>query len=148
MRRVTPVRRTAVYDHDHYPTRAPKGPTGGDGLPLFGAFPAGGPQPLPDVVGELSRANDAATSRTTADAIHGKLSELQVRVLEAIRQHGPIDAAALEDLPRFASLAPSTVRKRVTELVRAGRVVEYDVKKRPGRGSISRWVVAGGPDHG
>lgn len=72
----------------------------------------------------MTRRDDHATSVEAAERIAPKLSELQARVLVAIRDRGPICDGELESLPRFAESAPSTIRKRRGELVALGLVEE------------------------
>ena len=93
----------------------------------------------------MARNSDPAASHRTADAFpDATLSHLQRRVLAAIAACQPIHALDLETLPEFdADYAPSTVRKRVTELVRAGLVVAHD-EVRVGRSTLTRWRLADG----
>jgi hypothetical protein len=107
-------------------------------LPLF-ETPA-----TTSVTGTHARLTDPPTARAAAEQVTrdaGKLRALQLRVLEAVRELGPIDGAALEALPRFASLGFSTCRKRLSELRALGLIREHDVITRPGRGRITRWVA-------
>ena len=69
----------------------------------------------------LFRATDPATSRAAAASIALHLTELQGQVLDALRAcPDGATGAELERLPRFAHCAPSTVRKRLTDLHRLG----------------------------
>ena len=110
-----------------------------DDLPLFtpGVTPA-----TASLTGTHARLGDSAPARAAAERVTGdpgKLRALQLRVLEAIRELGPIDDATLETLPRFAGLGFSTIRKRRSELFQAGRLRAFDTITRPGRGRITRW---------
>lgn len=68
-----------------------------------------------------SRRRDPATSKDAARRVGEKLTVLQGRVLTAIRLAGArgLTDRELEELPGFAKLAPSTVRKRRSELLHA-----------------------------
>lgn len=79
-----------------------------DELPLFAA----------------ARASDPDTSHEAAERITGKLSQLQQRVLTAFATFGKAGATArdVERMRRFEDCAPSTVRCRISELHRIGRL--------------------------
>lgn len=79
-----------------------------DELPLFAA----------------ARASDPETSHEAAERITGKLSQLQQQVLTAYATFGKVGATAreVETMRRFEGLAPSTVRCRITELHKIGRL--------------------------
>ena len=65
----------------------------------------------------LHRTPDMMGSLVASAAIRPKLSDLQTRVLAAICAAAkPITALELEEQYEFLPLAPSTVRKRVSEL--------------------------------
>lgn len=69
-----------------------------------------------------ARASDPQTSHDAADRITAKLSDLQHRVMAAVAGFGDTGATAREvdTLPDFADCGFSTVRKRVSELAKAG----------------------------
>lgn len=73
----------------------------------------------------LHRAADCETSVMAAERILSKLSELQRAVLRALRRehqrtaNGMTDRE-LESLPEFSQRAPSTIRRRRTDLVKKG----------------------------
>lgn len=104
-------------------------------LPLFGA-PAGQPP--------LHRAGDPLTSREAAARIAPKLSTLQQLVLTAVAGAGKRGATGreLEQLPAFAACAPSTVRKRLSELAHQGRLT--DAGRRDG---LTVYVYRLSPEH-
>lgn len=64
----------------------------------------------------LWRANDHSTSIEAGLAVSEKRSALQATILEALQRLGPMTDRELEALPVFARYAPSTVRKRRSEL--------------------------------
>lgn len=74
----------------------------------------------------MHRAADPDTSRQAAERVAEKLSALQERVLVAVAGYGSRGATAreVERLQAFADCGPSTVRKRLSELTRAGKLVE------------------------
>jgi signal transduction histidine kinase len=71
-----------------------------------------------------ARRTDPETSHEAAQRITAKLSQLQARVLVAVAEFGEQGATAgeVEDLPQFDDCGFSTVRKRLGELARAGRL--------------------------
>jgi len=71
----------------------------------------------------MVRRDDAETAIAAAARVQGRLSELQRRVLAEIERLGGATGEEVEQLPQFAALAPSTVRRRITDLRDAGLVV-------------------------
>lgn len=102
-------------------------------LDLFGA-----PEPpAPD-----HRVPDHDTSIAAAYGVRWVGQTLRARVAEAIAAAGPLGLTdiELERLAMFTKFAPSTVRKRRSELLAQGRL-----EKAGTRGGASVWVlVAGG----
>lgn len=76
----------------------------------------------------LHRKTDGEASRDAAERVMPKMNDLRRRVLDAIKRHGPITALEMEELPEFYGMAPTTVRKRCSELVQMGAVQEQGVK--------------------
>jgi DNA-binding MarR family transcriptional regulator len=74
--------------------------------------------------GGLFRQTDPETSRDAAAKVAPHLTALQARVLAAFKAHGPMTAKQAEALAEFEDLGFSTVRKRISELARAGALVE------------------------
>ena len=66
------------------------------------------------------------TSRQAAARVAERLTELQARVLDAFHVHGPMDDEQLEQLPEFIGFGPSTIRKRRSELFKAGRLLKLE----------------------
>ena len=91
----------------------------------------------------MVRAHDHATSRAAALAVEPRLSELQASIMAALRHHGPLTDGELEALPEFRAYAPSTVRKRRTDLVAMGEVRATKEKRPNERGSavLTVWTV-------
>jgi hypothetical protein len=87
-------------------------------LPLFAPVP-------------LVRARDHRTSRLAADRVTPVLTPLRLKVYQTIRDAGPygLTAKELERLPQFADLAPSTARKRISELLASGHIVAIGVRE-------------------
>ena len=90
-----------------------------------------------------SRTDDLDTAKAAGAIFHRRgLSELHERVLAAFRINGPMTDEVLERLPVFASLAPSTARKRRSELYQLGKLVIYGmVTNSRGRPMIV-WTIA------
>lgn len=86
-------------------------------LPLFAPVP-------------MVRARDHRTSRDAADRLRPKLSNLRLDIYTTIRDAGPygLTAKELERLPQYAALAPSTARKRISELLAAGHLTAIGVR--------------------
>lgn len=78
--------------------------------------------PTPDPTRGLCRTPDQPTSVEAAERIAGKLSDLQQQVFEAICFYPDRTARELENLEAFRQFGPSTVRKRISELHRMGRI--------------------------
>lgn len=85
-------------------------------LPLFAAPP----------VPPMHRRRDPATSREAAAKIGRKLSALHEQVLDALASAGArgLTGRELETLPQFVALAPSSARKRLSELHHMGRITD------------------------
>jgi Fe2+ or Zn2+ uptake regulation protein len=79
-----------------------------------------------------ARRTDPETSHEAAQRITAKLSQLQARVLVAVAEFGEHGATAreVETLDAFADCGPSTVRKRLSELSKAGKL--HDAGRRDG----------------
>lgn len=109
------------------PTLYTKRPASSDELPLFAGV----------------RTSDPQTAHDAADAIAHKLSSLQQQVLTAFATFGDRGATGreAEGLPCFSACAPSTIRKRITELHRLGRLTEAG--ERDGL-TVYRYVPLGG----
>lgn len=104
---------------------------------------------MPASVIPLHRTPDMQGSLFAAEIIRTDLSDLQRRVLAAIRAHQrPITALELEQQYEFQPLAPSTVRKRVSELKALALIVGVGVQSytdRHGRTSRAEaWVCVDG----
>ena len=77
----------------------------------------------------MVRTNGHATSVDSALKIAKVRSGLQERVLEAFYQLGPMTDGEVEKLERFASCAPSTIRKRRSELYQAGVLIKTEDRR-------------------
>jgi len=99
-------------DADNYrpPKRDPK-----EGLPLFEP-----PAPIPAQEAVRPRLSDPETSRDAAKAIEPRVHNLHAQVLRVVRAQQPVTAIEIESVDDFRNLAPSTVRKRVSELSQWG----------------------------
>lgn len=98
----------------------------------------------PDTGGiPLTRTQDHATAKAAAKTVTPSISQLQRSVWEHIRLMAPVTALELEELEIFLALAPSTVRKRVSELSSRGKIIgcgerEYRSKR---TGRVSRAIA-------
>lgn len=72
----------------------------------------------------MVRGTDAIESQRASADVLPKLSEIQRLVMQSFAQYGPLNDRELESLPCFKGLAPSTARKRRSELVQMGRLVK------------------------
>ena len=71
----------------------------------------------------MTHRHDHDTSIAAADRIQEHLSVLQEAVVTAFRVYGPMTARECERLNSFSRCGPSTVRKRISELYKAGKLV-------------------------
>lgn len=90
------------------------------------------PSPPPLAELPLFRRDDPPTSQAAATTVRPQLGEIQLAVLAAYRQHGPMSARQAEGLPEFAAYGFSTVRKRVSELGAAGFLRPCGVERESG----------------
>ncbi len=67
---------------------------------------------------------DNRFSREAGQAVKTKIGSIQWAVIGAYRDHGPMRARDCETLPELGRWGYSTVRKRISELGRAG-ILEY-----------------------
>lgn len=63
------------------------------------------------------------TEVKAAETIIPRLSELQQRLIQAYGFYGRMTGERAEELQTFSDCAPSTIRKRITELSRSGVLV-------------------------
>lgn len=70
----------------------------------------------------LARRYDPATSHEAAEKVGRKLTELESLVIGAYDDVGNMSGKECERLDRFKDMAPSTIRHRVTDLHRKGRL--------------------------
>ena len=90
----------------------------------------------------MVRRGDYPTSRAAALGIEPRLSELQASIMAALAHHGAMTDEQIERLPEFRAHAPSTVRKRRTELLHMGRIYASQEKRLNERGrAMTVWRV-------
>lgn len=95
----------------------------------------------PDLCGLVHR-RGLPTERQSAAAIVPHRNAIQQAVLESFQRFGPMTAEQCERLNDFASYAPSTVRKRISELQVAGDLVaDGTIKNSRGR-PMTVWRAA------
>lgn len=91
-----------------------------------------------------SRAKDLPTAKASGNLFEDRgLSALHQSVLDALAD-GPMTDEMLERLPQFSGLAPSTVRKRRSELAELGYIRRHGVT----RNSRGRSMVVWASNHG
>ncbi len=89
-----------------------------------------------------SRAKDPRTAKAAGDSFEKRgLSELHQKVLDALC-HGPMTDEQLERLPQFAGLAPSTIRKRRSELHDLGKIRLVGSKINSRNREMMLWGIA------
>ena len=85
----------------------------------------------------MVRGDSPIESQVAAARVRDKLTWIQSEILAALGATGPLNARQIEQLPVFAARAPSTVRKRVSELYQARRIVQH------GRANgMATWTLA------
>lgn len=97
----------------------------------------------PEVPRGMVRRGNPGTCVEAARAVAGRRSALHGKVLELLTRKGPMTAEELEEDAEVVAmgLAPSTFRKRVSELFQAGEVVP--VGKRMNRRGSAEMTVWG-----
>ena len=85
-----------------------------------------------------SRNTDPATSIMAAAKVAPYLSALQTKVFLAFRDKGAMTGGEAEKLVMFSDCKPSTIRHRITELVRYGKL-EDSGQRRDGQ---TVWKIA------
>jgi hypothetical protein len=98
-------------------------------LDLFADQPPSAAAPAA-AVPPMVRTPDARASIAAATKVRPHGTGLRDAILSEIRHRGPITALQLEEMSHFAQMAPSTVRKRVSELkemrlIEEAGVVDY-----------------------
>lgn len=96
---------------------------------------------VPSVKG-MVHAGDPATSIEAAQKIIRVNTILHERVMEAFHELGPMTDEQLEKLPRFCAYGPSTIRKRRSELFKAGRLKADGVAVNQRGSKMLIWRVA------
>ena len=77
----------------------------------------------------MFRKEDPETSLEAAKVVEQQLGKIQIEVLKAFHNHGAMTARKAERLPEFEEYGFSTIRKRISELHRGGRLVEVGVDR-------------------
>ena len=89
-----------------------------------------------------SRKKDPATAKDAGRIFEDRgLGSLHRQVLAAL-EGGPLTDEELERRPEFAHLAPSTVRKRRSELLDVGMIRCVDTMKNSRGRAMMRWAKA------
>lgn len=87
-----------------------------------------------------ARAADLETARAAGDRVRPRVHALHAAVLDAFRavHPTPLTDRELETRPEFARYAPSTIRKRRSELYQAGALIAVGERDR-----MTTWALAG-----
>lgn len=85
----------------------------------------------------MVRGSDSIESQVAAGRVLHKLSAIQLEIIKHLGWMGSLTARQIEQAPSFAHLAPSTVRKRISELKQMGRVVQDGRKD-----GMAKWKLA------
>lgn len=85
----------------------------------------------------MVRNSNPETSVKAAVKVIAKQSKLHEAILSVLKSEGPLNDRELENRPEFWTYAPSTVRKRRTELYQAGLVESCGEKD-----GLTVWRVA------
>ena len=107
---------------------AANGARGEPGTGHRGAFEKQSGAALP-YLEPMARTRDPGTSHVAAALVAPALGKIQRQVLAAFQEHGPMTARRAERLPCFERYGFSTIRKRISELARAGLLSESGVEK-------------------
>lgn len=78
----------------------------------------------------MTRGHDAIESQRAAADVLPKLTEIQRKIMDILASAGPLNATDLERRVEFRNLAPSTCRKRISELKQLGKLVQVGRKDR------------------
>lgn len=74
----------------------------------------------------MVRGDDSIESQRAAVNVKGHTTIIQAAILHAIATERPMNAREMETRKEFSGYGPSTVRKRMSELRLAGRLVVVD----------------------
>lgn len=85
----------------------------------------------------LTRASDPIEAQVAATKHLEGRTAIQAKILGILAECGPLNAEELERRIEFRHLAPSTVRKRVSELKQAG-----DIEQVGRKNGMAQWDVA------
>lgn len=89
----------------------------------------------------MVRRDDPSTSIEAAEAVAPGLTKLQARVLAAFKDC-PMTDEQLERLPEFSGFAPSTIRKRRSELYQDGYLVNAGTAENSRGRAMIVWKIA------
>ena len=90
----------------------------------------------------LVRPTDPPPAQAAAAAMVPQRLTLQQQVLAAVTASGPMHDEALEQLPAFAAYAPSTIRKRRSELAQHGVLVAVGERRNSRGRRMTLWDLA------
>ncbi len=87
----------------------------------------------------LARTNDRWTSHAAAESIRGKVAGLEMKIVRALDQLGPMTAGEIQAVleNRGDIDATTRVHKRMAGLVRQGRIEATGVRRDPHSGRMA-----------
>lgn len=94
----------------------------------------------------MVRTDARDTEIAAAAAVQPRLNVMHEQVLAAFTAQGPMTDEQLEQLPQFADWAPSTARKRRSELMMAGRLEALGDALNSRNRRMVRWGLKVSPD--
>lgn len=90
----------------------------------------------------MVRQGDHETSTAAAEKVVKFRNRLQESVLEAFRELGDMTDWTLENLDRFRTYGPSTIRKRRSELYQLGLLKAVGKQRRDNGIPMTIWSIA------
>ena len=90
----------------------------------------------------LARRSDPGTSKQAAALVLPKLGRIHREVMASYRELGAMSARQCEQLERFGDYSPSTIRRRITDLHRHGKLVADGTETESGKSPCTVYRVA------
>jgi hypothetical protein len=92
----------------------------------------------------LHRITDPWTSRAAADSVKMKIAGLEQIVVDTLRGMGPMTAGEIQhELESAGKIGPTTrIHKRMSGLIRQGRIIAIGVRRDPHSGRVATLYAA------
>lgn len=97
---------------------------------------------MPPSTKGMVRPENVPASHKAADSLKPHLSRIQVMVMSAFQEHGPMIDEELVNLPVFREWKDSTIWKRRSELVAMGKIIYGGEKKNSRQKWMTIWRLA------